>query len=93
MLGAPLCGSRTWMWTIEAPAPAASIAASAICAGVIGRPGCWSGLVMLPVTAQLMMTLSTGLSLRPARLLEAEGYAKPPVAASRARPATLPCRR
>ena len=59
MLGAPVCGSRTWMWTIVAPAPAASIEASAICAGVTGRPGCWSGLVMLPVTAQLMMTLST----------------------------------
>ena len=56
---------------------AASIAASAICAGVIGRPGCWSGLVMLPVTAQLMMTLSTALPFR--LRLAAEDYARPPL--------------
>ena len=55
MLGAPVAGSRTCRWTIAAPAPAASIAAVAICAGVTGRLGCWSGRVMLPVTAQVMM--------------------------------------
>ena len=46
------------MWAIAAPAWAASIAAVAICSGVIGRPGCCSGLVRLPVTAQVMMTWS-----------------------------------
>ena len=65
MAGAPVFGSRTWMWAIAAPAFAASIAAAAICAGVIGRPGCCSGLVMLPVTAQVMMTLSEAMVARP----------------------------
>ena len=58
MAGAPVFGSRTWMWAIAAPALAASIAAAAICSGVIGSPGCCSGLVMLPVTAQVMMVFS-----------------------------------
>src|SRR5436309_2899297 len=54
--GLPDCGSRTWMCTMAAPASAASRLAVAICSGVIGRPGCCSGLVRLPVTAQVMMT-------------------------------------
>src|SRR5918994_5999124 len=58
MEGAPVFGSRTWIWAIAAPALAASIAALAICSGVIGRSGCCAGLVMLPVTAQVMMVLS-----------------------------------
>ena len=85
--GAPVSGSRTWMWAIAAPALAASIAAVAICSGVIGRPGCWSGLVMLPVTAQVMMILSAIGS--PLRLASARrrDYARPPLPPDRrARP-------
>jgi hypothetical protein len=46
------------IWAIAAPALAAWIAAVAICSGVIGRAGCWSGRVMLPVTVQVMVVLS-----------------------------------
>ena len=35
-------------------------AASAISPGVIGRLGVWSGVVRLPVTAQVMMVLRFG---------------------------------
>jgi hypothetical protein len=52
----PVSGSRTWQWTIAAPALAASIAAVAICAGVIGRSGCLSAVSPDPVTAQVTMT-------------------------------------
>src|SRR5690606_17640806 len=55
------------MWAIAAPALAASIAALAICSGVIGRSGCWSGRVMLPVTAQVMIVLSAMRSASRAR--------------------------
>src|SRR5579871_6682527 len=56
MLGAPVAGSRTWMWQMAAPAFAASRQALAICCGVIGRAGWALGEVILPVTAQVMMT-------------------------------------
>src|SRR5450830_309821 len=44
------------MWATAAPSRPASSAAWAICCGVIGSPGCWSGRVILPVTAQVIMT-------------------------------------
>ena len=37
--GAPVCGSRTWMWTIAAPAFAASMAEAAISSGATGTAG------------------------------------------------------
>src|ERR1700677_2954916 len=43
------------MWTTAAPACAASSAEVAICCGVMGSPGCCSGFVRLPVTAQVIM--------------------------------------
>ncbi len=45
---------------MAAPASAASSAESAICLGVIGRCGVWSGVVRLPVMAQVMKTLGSG---------------------------------
>src|SRR4051794_16547666 len=45
------------MWAMAAPASAASSADVAICSGVIGRYGDCSGLVRLPVMAQVMMVL------------------------------------
>ena len=42
---------------MAAPASAASSADVAICSGVIGRYGDCSGLVRLPVMAQVMMVL------------------------------------
>ena len=41
---------------MAAPALAASIAAFAICSGVIGKSGCVSAVSPAPVTAQVMMT-------------------------------------
>ena len=55
--GRVVCGSRTWMWTIAAPALAASIAEAAICAGVTGTAGFFAGESAEPVTAQEIMTL------------------------------------
>ena len=52
----PVAGSRTWQWTIAAPAFAASMAESAICAGVTGMSGCRPTVSPAPVTAQVMMT-------------------------------------
>src|SRR6516164_265145 len=57
MLGNVVCGSRTWIWTIAAPALAASIEDRAISAGVTGTAGFLPGLSAEPVTAQEMMTL------------------------------------
>src|SRR5690349_24654535 len=57
MLGLVVCGSRTWMWTIAAPALAASIADCAICAGVTGTAGFFPGVSAEPVTAQAIITL------------------------------------
>src|ERR1700712_5083462 len=59
----PVAGSRTWICVIAAPASAAPRQASAICSGVIGRCGVMLGSVWLPVTAQVMMTLSRGFCM------------------------------
>src|SRR2546421_12585541 len=56
MLNSPVSGSRTWICTIAAPARAASMAAAAICSGVIGQCGLLVTLVSSPVMAQVMMT-------------------------------------
>ena len=56
MLKAPVSGSRTWMWTMAAPAWAASMAVAAICSGVMAQCGLFVTLVSSPVTAQEMMT-------------------------------------
>src|ERR1700745_2514 len=48
------------MWTTAAPASAAPGAASAISSGDLGRYGVCSGVVRLPVTAQVMKTFSLG---------------------------------
>ena len=65
MLNWPVCGSRTWMCTMAAPARAASTAEAAICSGVIGQCGLFVTLVSSPVTAQVMMT-SEFMDPRPA---------------------------
>jgi hypothetical protein len=52
----PVSGSRTWQWATAAPALAASMAALAICSGVIGMAGCLPTVSPDPVTAQAMMT-------------------------------------
>src|ERR1700719_4025240 len=57
MLGLVVCGLRTWMCTIAAPALAASIEERAICSGVTGTAGLRPGVSAEPVTAQEMMTL------------------------------------
>ena len=57
MLGRVVSGSRTWIWTMAAPALAASIAESAICAGVTGTAGLRAGVSAEPVTAQEIMIL------------------------------------
>jgi hypothetical protein len=53
---APVSGSRTWQWTIAAPALAASMALSAICSGERGTCGLRSWVPPDPVTAQVMKT-------------------------------------
>src|SRR5258706_15114684 len=58
MDGRPVAGSRTWMCTAAAPASAAARHSLAMCSGLMGRCGVWSGLVMLPVTAQVMKVFS-----------------------------------
>jgi hypothetical protein len=45
------------MWTMAAPALAASIAEAAICAGVTGTAGFRPGVSAEPVTAHAIMTL------------------------------------
>ena len=50
---------------MAAPASAAPIALSAICAGVMGRCGDMLGVWIEPVMAQLMMTFSAFFNLRP----------------------------
>src|SRR6185369_4022141 len=56
MLGLVVLGSRTWMWTIAAPALAASRQEFAICSGVTGTAGLRPGVSAEPVTAQEIMT-------------------------------------
>src|SRR6266567_1715102 len=57
MLGRVVCGSRTWTWTMAAPAFAASIADWAICCGVTGTAGLRPGESAEPVTAHEIMIL------------------------------------
>src|SRR5208282_6931967 len=57
MLGLVVCGLRTWMCTMAAPALAASIAEWAICSGVTGTAGLRPGVSAEPVTAHEMITL------------------------------------
>src|SRR5581483_459231 len=65
MLGWPVFGSRTWMWTIAAPALAASIAEAAICSGVTGTAGFLATESADPVTAhEIMILRCTAASLR-----------------------------
>src|ERR1051325_1112404 len=56
MLGLVVLGSRTWMWTIAAPALAASRQELAICSGVTGTAGFLPGGSAEPVTAQEIIT-------------------------------------
>src|SRR4051812_29088900 len=56
MLGLVVLGSRTWMWTIAAPALAASRQELAICSGVTGTAGFRPGVSADPVTAQEIIT-------------------------------------
>src|SRR6516225_9245226 len=57
MLGFVVFGSRTWIWTMAAPALAASSADSAICLGVTGTAGLRPGVSAEPVTAHEIMIL------------------------------------
>src|ERR1044071_6723448 len=57
MLGLVVLGSRTWIWTIAAPALAASRQELAICSGVTGTAGLRPGVSAEPVTAHEMMIL------------------------------------
>src|SRR5262249_19995364 len=57
MLGRVVCGSRTWICTIAAPALAASIADAAISLGVTGTARLRAGVSADPVIAQLTMIL------------------------------------
>src|SRR5437588_4591143 len=57
MLGRVVLGSRTWIWTMAAPALAASIADWAICCGVTGTAGERADVSAEPVTAHEIMTL------------------------------------
>ena len=56
MLGSPVLGSRTWMWTAAAPALAESREDVAISSGVTGTAGFFATVSSAPVTAQVMMT-------------------------------------
>src|SRR2546429_2911570 len=83
MLNSPVSGSRTWMCTIAAPARAASMAAAAICSGVIGQCGLLVTRVSSPVMAQVMMTsefMAAGPrahGARPAVILSLQQYNVP----------------
>jgi len=61
IVGFVVTGSRTWQCTIAAPALAASIALSAISAGVTGTAGFFSGVGAEPVTAQEIIVGCIGL--------------------------------
>ena len=67
MLGLVVFGLRTWMWTIAAPALAASTQELAICSGVTGTAGFLPGESAEPVTAHEMMTLRCMAVTLPAR--------------------------
>src|SRR5262249_48949103 len=53
----PVSGSRTWTWTIVAPARAAAMPDSAICSGVTGTCSDRPTVSPAPVRAQVIMTL------------------------------------
>src|ERR1700741_417872 len=57
MLGRVVCGSRTWICTMAAPALAASIEDRAISSGVTGTAGFLGGGSAEPVTAHETITL------------------------------------
>src|SRR5690606_28178939 len=66
--GLPVSGSRTWPWTMAAPALAASLAESAICLGERGTCGLRSCDPPEPVTAQVMKTsrlMASGILVLP----------------------------
>src|SRR5579871_5329925 len=63
MLGFVVCGSRTWMWTMAAPAFAASMAEAAMACGVTGTAGLREGVSAEPVTAQAIITFRCIMSL------------------------------
>src|ERR1700752_2033065 len=90
MLNEPVSGFRTWMWTMAAPAFAASMAVLAICSGVIAQWGLLVTLVSSPVTAQVMMTsefMETTLAKRRAafKYYGANNITSRPYAASKGR--------
>ena len=64
-IGLPVSGSRTWMWTIAAPAARAPTAESTICSGVTGIAALWPGTLIPPVIAQEQKTGSVTASPRP----------------------------
>ena len=61
----PVSGSRTWMCAMAAPALAASIASSAIAAGVTGTRSDFPVVSPAPVTAQVMKTSQFTARLSP----------------------------
>src|ERR1700731_1993781 len=63
MLGRVVCGSRTWICTMAAPALAASIEERAICSGLTGTAGFLPGESAEPGTAHEFMTLRCMLLL------------------------------
>ena len=68
----PVSGSRTWMWTIAAPAARAPTAESTICSGVTGIAALWPGTLIPPVIAHEQKTgaltaFTTTLSAPPTR--------------------------
>src|SRR5262249_49737874 len=86
----PVSGSRTWMWTIAAPALAASIADSAICVGVTGTSSLLLVVSPTPVTAQVTNTSQfTVRTLPHARVAAAEHPARGRRPARRARAARV----
>src|SRR5262245_63608432 len=78
MLGRVVSGSRTWMWTIAAPALAASIADVAICCGVTGTAGFFPGVSADPVTAHEIITLRAMNPPSSPRLLPPHYHRGPP---------------
>ena len=68
--GAPVSGSRTWQWTMAAPASAACKALSAMAAGERGTWGLRSWVAPAPVTAQVM---KTSLFMASGMVFSAEG--------------------
>src|ERR1043165_3875726 len=82
MLGSVVLGSRTWIWTIAAPALAASIAEAAICSGVTGTAGFFPAASAAPGRAHEIMTLRCPAAL-PFFLVVFPGGREQPTAARR----------